>query len=444
MFLLRTQRVNERGRLEIGGCDAVDLAAHHGTPLYVFDEAAIRERCRAYRQAFGARYPHVRIEYAGKAFLCLAMARLVHEEGLHLDVASAGELYTALRAGFPPPGLVFHGNNKSAAELALALDAGVGRIVIDNLHEVDLLAPLVARRPRPQEVLVRVAPGVDPHTHRKIQTGQADTKFGLNAASGAALEGVRRVLATPGLLFTGLHAHVGSNLKGAQAHLEALDVLLDLAYEIRRETGLAIEELNVGGGLAIRYLPEDRVLPLDEFAAAVVSRLQEGLAARHLPLPVLQVEPGRSIVGEAGTTLYTVGAIKDVPIPEPPGTRTYVAVDGGMSDNPRPQLYDAVYSALIANKAGRPADTPVRIAGKHCETDVLIQSTTIQHPEPGDVLAVLSTGAYTYSMASNYNRLPRPAAVFVRDGRARLVIRRETLDDLLRQDVLPEDSESSA
>src|SRR5919204_363892 len=330
MFLLRTQRVNERGRLEIGGCDAVDLAAHHGTPLYVFDEAAIRERCRAYRQAFGARYPHVRIEYAGKAFLCLAMARLVHEEGLHLDVASAGELYTALRAGFPPPGLVFHGNNKSAAELALALDAGVGRIVIDNLHEVDLLAPLVARRPRPQEVLVRVAPGVDPHTHRKIQTGQA---------------------------------------------------------------------------------------------------------ARHLPLPVLQVEPGRSIVGEAGTTLYTVGAIKEVPIPEPPGTRTYVAVDGGMSDNPRPQLYDAVYSALIANKAGRPADTPVRIAGKHCETDVLIQSTTIQHPEPGDVLAVLSTGAYTYSMASNYNRLPRPAAVFVRDGRARLVIRRETLDDLLRQDV---------
>jgi diaminopimelate decarboxylase len=438
MLLTGTQRINERGHLEIGGCDTVELAREFGTPVYVFDEVCIRDRCRAYRAAFEARYPQVQIEYAGKAFLCLAMARLIQEEGLHLDVASAGELYTALRAGFPPERLVFHGNNKAEQELRLALDAGVGRIVIDNLQEIAMLAALVATRPRPQEVLIRVAPGVDPHTHRRIRTGQADTKFGLNIASGAALAGVREVLRSFGLLFTGLHFHVGSNLPDASAHLDALDAVLDFAVQVRAETGLAIEELNVGGGLAIRYLPEDRPASIDEFAEAVTAGLHEGLARRHLPLPRLFVEPGRSIVGEAGTTLYTVGAIKDVPIPEPPGTRRYVAIDGGMADNPRPQLYDAWYTAIVANKASLPAEREVRVAGKHCETDILIPSVAIQEPEPGDLLAVPSTGAYTYSMASNYNRLPRPAAVFVRDGKARLIIRRETLDDLLRQDVPPD------
>ncbi|MBI3972132.1 MAG: diaminopimelate decarboxylase [Chloroflexi bacterium] len=437
-MLLGTQRITVRGYLEIGGRDAVSLAEEFGTPLYVFDEAAIRANCRAYTAAFAARYPSVAVEYAGKAFLCLAMARLIHEEGLHLDVASAGELYTALRAGFPPAELVFHGNNKSAAELRMALDADVGRIVVDSLYELDLLERLVAGRRRPQEVLVRVAPGVDPHTHRRIQTGQADTKFGLNLASGAAMEGVKRVLRTHGLLFTGVHAHVGSNLRDAEAHVQALEAVLDFAVRLREETGLAIEELNAGGGLGIRYLPHDRPLSIDAFAEALTSALHDGLARRRLPRPRLLVEPGRSIVGEAGTTLYTVGAIKDVPIAEPPGVRTYVAIDGGMSDNPRPQLYDAVYHAFLANKADQPAETIVRIAGKHCETDILIDSVTLQRPEPGDILAVPSTGAYTYSMASNYNRLSRPAAVFVRDGRARLVIRRETLDDLLRQDVLPD------
>jgi diaminopimelate decarboxylase len=437
MFLLPGQRVNGRGHLELGGCDATELAAAYGTPLYVLDEGAIRERCRAYRAAFESRYPTAHVEYAAKAFLCLAMARLVEEEGLYLDVASAGELYTALRAGFPPARIVVHGNNKSPAELQLALQAGAGRIVVDNLDEIELLAALVKTRGSPQEVLIRVAPGVDPHTHRRIQTGQADTKFGLNAASGAALEGVRRVLATSGLLFTGLHTHIGSNLHDATAHLAALEAVLDLAAEVRRETGLAIEELNLGGGLGIRYTPHDAPMSVEAFAESVVDRLTAGLAARHLPLPVLSVEPGRSVVGEAGTTLYTVGAIKEVPIPGPPGMRRYVTIDGGMSDNPRPQLYDAVYSALIANKATQGGDVRVRIAGKHCETDILIQDTQIQEPEAGDALAVQATGAYTYSMASNYNRLPRPAAVFVRDGAARLISRRETLEDLIRLDVPP-------
>jgi diaminopimelate decarboxylase len=438
-FLLGTQRINARGILEIGGCDTIELAARFGTPLYVFDEETIRARCRAYRAAFQSRYQTVQMEYAGKAFLCAAMARLIQEEGLHLDVASGGELYTALKAGFPPSGLVFHGNYKSAAELQMALDAGVGRVVVDNFDEIGLLGQLTERRSGVQQVLVRAAPGVDPQTHRRIRTGQADTKFGLNIASGAALEGVRRVLATRGLLFTGLHAHVGSNLHDAEAHLEALQAVLDLAVTIREETGLTIEEMNLGGGLGIRYVPSDEVQPLEDFAEQLTRALYDGLASRHLPLPALQLEPGRSIVGEAGTTLYTVGPIKEVPIPEPPGSRTYVAIDGGMSDNPRPQLYDAAYHALVANKADRLPDAEVRVAGKHCETDILIPVLRLPRPEPGDVLAVQSTGAYTYSMASNYNRLPRPAAVFVRDGKARLVIRRETLDDLVRQDVLADD-----
>ena len=435
MFLPGAQRINERGHLEIGGCDAVELAAEFGTPLYVFDEVHIRHQCREYRRAFESRYPSVRIEYATKAFLCLAMAQLVHQEGLHLDVASAGELYTALKAGVPAAELDFHGNNKSVDELRLAMEAGIGRIVVDSFHELDLLDQIAPFQKRPQDVLVRVAPGVDPHTHRRIRTGQSDTKFGFNVASGAALEAVKRVLGTPSLLFNGLHCHIGSNLLETQAHLDALEVVLDLAAAIRDETGLTVEELNLGGGIGIRYTAADRPPSLDKFAEQITGALDEALARRHLPQPLLLLEPGRSIVGEAGTTLYTVGAIKEVPIQEDPGTRTYVAIDGGMSDNPRPQLYDAVYSALIANKAGTAADFPVRVAGKHCETDTLIDRTMIQRPEPGDILAVLSTGAYNYSMASNYNRLPRPAAVFVKDGRAQLVIKRETLDDLIRQDL---------
>jgi len=435
MFLLGTQRINERGRLEIGGCDTVELAAEFGTPLYVMDEAALRATCRAYRAAFESRYPSVQVEYAAKAFLCVAMAQLVHDEGLHLDVASAGELYTGLRAGLPPADLVFHGNNKSLDELRLAVESGVGRIVVDNFHELDLLDQLAPLQRRPQDVLVRIAPGVDPHTHRRIRTGQADTKFGFGVKSGDALEAVKRIVGTPNLLFTGLHCHIGSNLMDAGAHRAAIDVLLDLAAEIRDETGLMVEQLNIGGGLGIRYTPQDRPMALEEFSEALTTALHDGLAARHLPLPLLLLEPGRSIVGEAGTTLYTVGAIKQVLIPEAPGRRTYVAIDGGLSDNPRPQLYEAVYTALIASRAGEHAGTEVRVAGKHCETDTLIDSTYIQRPEPGDIMAVLSTGAYNYSMASNYNRLPRPAVVFVKEGHSRLVVKRETLDDLLRQDL---------
>lgn len=439
MFLLGTQRVNEAGHLEIGGCDTVNLADRFGTPLYVVDEVAIRDACRAYRHAFQSRYPNVTVAYASKAFLVPAMARLIDEEGLDLDVASGGELHVGLAAGFPSRRVVFHGNNKSDDEIARALDERVGRIVIDNAWEAVRVDEAARARRRVQEVWVRVAPGVDPHTHRRIRTGQQDTKFGFNIASGAALDAVTDIVRRPGLLFTGLHAHIGSNLRDMEAHLGAIEALLDLAVAIREETGLSVEELNVGGGLGIRYLPDDHVPSIEAFASRIVDALLEGLASRHLPLPHLHLEPGRSIVGEAGTTLYRVGATKIVPINEDPGTRAYVAIDGGLSDNPRPQLYDAVYHATLANRATEVPSGLFRVAGKHCETDTLIDAVALPDPRPGDVLAVPSTGAYGHAMASNYNRLPRAAVVFVRDGHARLAARRETLDDLLRLDVLPDD-----
>lgn len=437
MRLFGTQTINADGHLEIGGCDTVELARRFGTPLYVLDEAFVRERMRQYRKAFGERYPQVTIAYAGKAFLTLAMARMVEQEGLHLDVASAGELYTAVKAGFPPERIVMHGNNKSRAELEMALEHRVGRIVLDNLHELGMLEGLARERGVCPAVMVRSNPGVDPHTHRLIRTGQEDSKFGLNIRDGSAMEAVRRCVESDCLRFAGVHCHVGSQLMDAEAHREAVDVMCAFLREIRDQTGAEAEELNMGGGLGISYLESQQPVTIDEYAATIVSALKEGIERYGIRPPVLGQEPGRSIVGQAGITLYEIGAVKRVSIPEDPGYRDYVTIDGGMSDNPRPQLYDAVYEALVANRAGEPRDWRVRIAGKHCETDILIQDTMIQQASPGDILAVQATGAYNYAMASNYNRMPRPAVVLVCDGRADLIVRRETLDDLLRHDIIP-------
>lgn len=440
MMLLGTQRINERGHLEIGGCDTVDLARRFGTPLYVMDETAIREACRAYRRAFEERYPRNLIHYAGKAFLCMAMCRVAYQEGLGLDVASGGELLTALRASFPPERINLHGNNKSEEELMLALRAGVGHITLDNFEEIDALIQLKShlRRRKPQPVLVRCAPGVDPETHRFMRTGQADTKFGFNIADGSALEAVSRVLASPFLAFRGIHFHVGSQLTDTEAHEGGLEAAIELLADIREKTGAEAEVLNIGGGLGVRYVENGVRLSVNEFAERVVVKLRTLLRKYDLPEPILAQEPGRAIVGEAGVTLYTVGTVKTVPIAEEPGLRTYAAVDGGMSDNPRPQLYDAVYEAICASRAAEPHTQTVAIAGKHCETDVLIWNAKCPPLRRGDIIAVQTTGAYNYSMASNYNRFPKPAVVFVRDGQAELVVRRETLRDVLRCDVLPE------
>jgi diaminopimelate decarboxylase len=430
MMLLGTQRINDGGHLEIGGCDTVELAREFGTPLYVMDEATIRQNCREFLRAFRERYPaEVEVHYAGKAFLCLAMCRLVQEEGLSLDVASGGELYTALKAGFSPERITLHGNNKSLAELRMAAEAGVGRIVVDSFLEFSLLEQIVREWTEPLDVLIRVAPGIDPQTHRLIRTGQEDTKFGFNLASGDAVRAAAQARTQAGVRFRGLHCHIGSQLKDAESHADAIAVMTKFMTRLNNEQGNEVEELNLGGGLGIRYVHADQPPTPDQFAARVVEVLLTELSARGLKPPKLAQEPGRFIVGEAGTTLYSIGVIKEVP-----GVRTYVAIDGGLSDNPRPQLYAARYECVLANHADQSADRVVSIAGKHCETDILIWDTQLAEAQPGDLLAVQSTGAYNYAMASNYNRFPRPAVVMVQDGDARVIVERETYDDLIAHD----------
>lgn len=433
MMLLGTQRVNAAGHLEIGGVDTVELAKEYGTPLYVMDEAAIRKNAREYLAAFRAVYPKVEVSFAGKAFLCAGICKLIEQEGLNLDVASGGELFTALRGGFPAERITVHGNNKSEEELQMALEARVGHIVIDNFYEIDLLTELTAGLERPQPVLLRVAPGIDPHTHKRISTGQVDTKFGFDIASGAALTAISRVREIPGLELKGLHCHVGSQLHDTECHESSVGIMADLLVQVKTQFGVELEELNIGGGLGIRYLSSHTPPTLAEFAEAVTGVLKRKLDEAGLQYPTLLQEPGRFLVGEAGTTLYSVGSLKHIP-----GVRTYVSVDGGLSDNPRPALYEAKYEAIVANKAGQPHDQVYTVSGKHCETDLLFPDMSLAALEPGDVLAVQSTGAYNFVMASNYNRFRRPAVVLVNDGQADLLVRRENYEDLVARDVIPE------
>jgi diaminopimelate decarboxylase len=402
------------------------------------DEQFIRQTIRQYKKAFEDHYPKNEISFAGKAFLNQAICGLVAQEGLGLDVASAGELYTAVTAGFPTEKILFHGNNKSQDELELALHYRVGRIVVDNFQELATLVRLTHNRHQHQDILIRVAPGVDPHTHRLIRTGQEDTKFGFNLRSGDARKAISQALeAKPWVNLRGLHCHIGSQLLDTQTHQEAIDVVVGFLADLSRDSAWRAEEIDIGGGLGIRYLDSNRPPAIDAFAEATATSLLCSLQKHNLPTPTLLQEPGRSIVGEAGVTLYTVGAIKTVPIQEEPGKRIYVAIDGGMSDNPRPQLYESVYECLSANRAGQPRDRKVTIAGKHCETDILIWNADVGHVETGDILAVQSTGAYNYSMASNYNRFRKPACVFVTNGKSYLVSERESLDDVVRLDRIP-------
>ena len=425
-------RVNERGHLEIGGCDCVELAKEFGTPLYVFDELLIRENCRRYKKAFAQNYPaEAKVCYAGKAFLTLAMCRLVDEEGLWLDVASGGELFTALQAKFPPERIYMHGNFKTEDELKAAVRNKVGRVVVDCMEELERLNSIAASQNTVAEILLRLTPGVEAHTHEYIRTGQIDTKFGFHIENGIAFEGVKKALSLKNLKLRGFHSHIGSQIFETEPYRIAVEQMFSFAAMVRSETGFVMQELNLGGGLGIRYVPEDDPPSIESFVAAICDAVKETASRFGFELPSLAVEPGRSIVGEAGTTLYTIGVVKEIP-----KVRTYVSVDGGMSDNPRPALYGARYFAVVANKADRTPNKVVTVAGKHCESDILIRDIALADPEPGDILAVFTTGAYHYSMASNYNRFPRPAVVFVKDGKAKLVVRRETYDDLLRCDQL--------
>lgn len=424
--------VNGEGHLTFGGADTVALAKQYGTPLYVMDEEMIRENCRRYRRSIDEFYSGNGIAaYASKAFSCKEIYRIVQQEGLGVDVVSAGELYTALAAGFPAEKIFYHGNNKTADELRYAIAQKVGHIVVDNLTELQLLEELLAESGREMEILLRVKPGVDAHTHQFIRTGQIDSKFGFAIETGEALAAARECASLRQVRLVGLHCHIGSQIFEIEPFCLAARRLIGLMGEIVRECGLSMKLLNLGGGFGIKYIEEDDPVPYERFMEQVSKAIREEAAVERLPVPFVVLEPGRSIVGRAGITLYTVGALKEIP-----GVRTYLSVDGGMTDNPRYALYQSKYEAVVANRAGEPKTKEVTIAGRCCESgDLLAEGAMVQECGPGDILAVLSTGAYNYSMASNYNRVPRPAVVMVRGGESRVVVRRETLEDLVRCDL---------
>jgi diaminopimelate decarboxylase len=427
-LLPRSATVDAAGNVSIAGVDLVAIAERFGTPLYVYDEDDIRARCRAYVDAFGDG-----VAYASKAFLCVAMAKLVHEEGLHLDVATGGELHVALAAGFPPERIVFHGNNKSLDELHDALSIGVGRIAVDSADELGRLENLVREGLPAPRVHIRVTPGVEAHTHEYIETGTEDSKFGFGLDNGEALAAVRRVVDGGVLQLAGVHCHIGSQVFRLDSFRRAVEKMVRLVQTIEVETGTTVDELNLGGGLGVRYLPEDAPPTIEQYAALVRESVGKALAdAGAQSRPRLLSEPGRSIVARAGITLYTIGTIKKID-----GVRTYVAVDGGMSDNLRPVTYGARYETFLPTRATADRTSTVTIAGKHCEQgDIIVRDTLLPADVAvGDVLATPVTGAYCHSMASNYNKVTRPAVVFVRDGVARLVVRRETADDLIRLDT---------
>jgi diaminopimelate decarboxylase len=413
----RGSRVNERGHLEVGGCDVVELAAEFGTPAYVYAEEDLRARARAYVEAFASRTSDFEVLYASKAAPVTAIYRLFAEEGLSVDVASGGELHMALAGGFDPERIYMHGNNKTDAELRYASEAGVGTVVLDSFDEIARLDSLLDHR---QAVLIRVTPGIKADTHTYIQTGQLDSKFGFGLADGLAARAIEEVRSSRNLELVGLHAHIGSQIFELEPYAKAIEALAELVDDDWCRI------LNVGGGLGIAYTDEDEPPPVDAYAEVKV----KGAARVFDPVPRILVEPGRSLVGNAGVTVYRVGTVKEIP-----GVRTYVAVDGGMSDNLRPMLYGARYEAVIADRAGEAAESPATIAGMHCESgDILIRDTQLAAPRPGDVLVTPATGAYGHSMANNYNGVPRPPVIFCSGGDARVVVRRETWDDLLARD----------
>ena len=424
--------INSENHLEIGGCDAVSLAKEYGTPLYVYDEETIRENCRMYVDSVEKYYGgNGRILYASKAMSCMALYRLVNEENMGVDVVSGGEMYTAYKAGFPMEKVCFHGNNKTEDELNMALELGVGRIVVDNSFELETLSRLSKEKGTVTSVLFRIKPGVDAHTHDFVKTGQIDSKFGFALETGEALEIVKKAINTENIKYSGLHCHIGSQIFDLEPFCETAKVMMGLIKEIKEKLGVETEELNLGGGFGISYIESDDPVPYGNFMEAVSRIIHEEAEKNNLKLPFIYMEPGRSIVGAAGVSLYTVGGVKEIP-----DIRTYVSVDGGMADNPRYILYNADYTFLIANRAGDEKNTVVTVAGKCCESgDLLGENVALQRAEIGDTLAVLSSGAYHYSMASHYNRLRNPAVVMVKDGKSRVIVKRETYEDLIKNDI---------
>lgn len=433
-----TLKVNGKGHLEIGGADTVELAEKFGTPLYVLDEQYIRDMCSVYRDTIRQDYDGNGIVlYASKALSCLAMYKIAESENIGVDVVSGGELFTALRAGFPAEKIYMHGNNKLPQELEFALDHNVGTIVVDAYSEIDLLDGLCAQKNKVQNILIRINPGVEAHTHRFIQTAKTDSKFGFSVADGAAMKITEYALSKKNLKLEGYHYHIGSQIFEMQSFVLAVDKMLAFMAAVKENLHFEASVLNLGGGYGIWYTDEDPQLKTEDYAGylkTVIAELKQKSQEYGLKRPYLVIEPGRSIVGEAGITLYTVGTVKDIP-----GIKKYVAVDGGMFDNPRYALYQAKYTAILANRANEKATETVSVAGKCCESgDIVCANVSLPQAHSGDILAVLSTGAYNYSMASNYNRNLIPPIVLVKDGKGEYIVKPQTYEDLVRNDVIPE------
>ncbi|MCR4430685.1 MAG: diaminopimelate decarboxylase [Tepidanaerobacteraceae bacterium] len=437
-MLFGTARINELNHLEIGGCDTVDLAKEFGTPLYLMDEEYIRQNCRLYKQTLQRLHRDSEVIYAGKAFLTMGMCKIIEEEGLSLDVVSGGELYCAIRAGFPANRIYFHGNNKSYEELKMAVEYGVARIIVDNFYELEMLKDLAKKWRNRIKILLRITPGIEAHTHDYIKTGQIDSKFGFGLENGHAVMAVEHALSLKGIKLMGFHCHIGSQIFEREPFNMTAEVMLKFISDVREKFGVEIREIDFGGGFGIKYVESDNPLSVEDYLGTLVYSVKTWCEKLNIKIPKILIEPGRAIVGAAGTTLYTVGSIKNIP-----GIRKYISVDGGMNDNIRPALYGAKYSAIIANKAGKAPEERVSVAGKCCESgDMLVWDVELPRVSPGDILAVFCTGAYHFTMSSNYNMLPRPAVVFVKNSCADLMVQRETYEDLLRKEIFKASNKS--
>lgn len=421
---------DSNGYLILGGVDSVELAHKYGTPLVVYDVEQIRKTIDQFKQSFEDSGVKYEISYASKAFATVAMYQVLKQEELHTDVVSGGELYTALQAGFPANKISFHGNNKSRQELEMAVDNHIGVIILDNFYEIKLLKEILEEKDTNINVMLRLTPGISAHTHEYIQTGQVDSKFGFDVQSDQHKEALEQVLAIPQMNLIGIHAHIGSQIFGVDGFTALAKKLVDISADFKNEYDYTPQILNLGGGFGISYTDEDEPIGANVFIDKIISTIEEETKSKSLDFPEIWIEPGRSIVGPAGFNLYTVGSRKDIP-----GLLSYVNVDGGMGDNIRPALYQAKYEAVVANKMNADIEEEDHIAGKYCESgDILIDRQALPKVEPGDVIAMLDTGAYGYSMASNYNRNPRPAVVFVENGKDKLVVKRESYEDLVRLD----------
>ena len=424
-----TNQINQAGHLTIGGVDSLKLAKEYGTPLVVYDVSQIRNQIRAFKKVFEEEQVNYAVSYASKAFASIAMYQVANEEGAYTDVVSAGELYTAMKANFPMERVSFHGNNKSKEELEMAVKNHVGKIMIDNFYEIDLLRQVLEEQDSEINVMLRITPGISAHTHEYDQTGQVDSKFGFDLDSGQADKALQEVLKNQRMHMLGIHAHIGSQIFELNGFEMAAAKLVDVAASWRKNYDYTAQVINVGGGFGIKYVQEDHPLKPEEFVKAIVKTIKDEATKHNFPLPEIDIEPGRSIVGPAGYNLYKVGSMKEIP-----GLVPYVAVDGGMGDNIRPALYQAKYETVLANDPQRKASQEFHVAGKYCESGDILADAKLPLLKAGDILAMLDTGAYGYSMASNYNRNPRPAVVFAEDGKAQVVIRRESLEDLVHLD----------